>query len=254
MAVNKWTREELILAFNLYFKIPFGIETVEKVPVERQLKMEFGFRTEEAGERTQFSKRGFQEESLMLTGDLNAAEVEWIVQFRIADPYKFLFKVRNASQTFGYNSRHLATSITYAAPVGSDVTAPGPNDRAGPTRRGPLGAGREPQGARPGDDPRGQGACDAAVALDFKHHDDAAAAAQPRDLRHHRVPVPADVGDHAPQVRIEIDALRIGEDTGLANRSLRAGLGAGRQRLIADHLPATVPRGAAHRFLQCTAG
>ena len=36
----------------------------------------------------------------MLTGDLNAAEVEWIVQFRINDPYKFLFRVRNAVQTF----------------------------------------------------------------------------------------------------------------------------------------------------------
>jgi len=36
----------------------------------------------------------------MLTGDLNAAEVEWIVQFRIKDPYKFLFRVRNPIQTF----------------------------------------------------------------------------------------------------------------------------------------------------------
>lgn len=84
----------------LNFKLPFGLETVQKVPVERQLKLEFGFRTEVAAQRTQFSKGNFQEESLMLTGDLNAAEVEWIVQFRIADPYKFLFKVRDSLQTF----------------------------------------------------------------------------------------------------------------------------------------------------------
>ncbi len=84
----------------LNFKLPFGIETLEKVPVQRQLKEEFGFRTEEAGVRTRYQARDFQEESLMLTGDLNAAEVEWIVQFRIADPYKFLFKVRNAIKTF----------------------------------------------------------------------------------------------------------------------------------------------------------
>jgi membrane protease subunit HflK len=70
------------------------------VPVERQLKLEFGFRTYKAGVRTQFSTTKYQEESLMLTGDLNAAEVEWIVQFRINDPYKFLFRVRNAEQTF----------------------------------------------------------------------------------------------------------------------------------------------------------
>ncbi len=84
----------------LNFKLPLGIEKVYKVPVERQLKLEFGFRTEEAGVRTRYSQRSFQEESLMLTGDLNAAEVEWIVQFRIKDPYKFLFRVRNPIQTF----------------------------------------------------------------------------------------------------------------------------------------------------------
>ncbi len=84
----------------LKFKLPFGIEKVYKVPVERQLKLEFGFRTAEPGIRTEYSSRKYQEESLMLTGDLNAAEVEWIVQYRIKDPYKFLFRVRNAVGTF----------------------------------------------------------------------------------------------------------------------------------------------------------
>ncbi|WP_456441887.1 FtsH protease activity modulator HflK [Caldithrix abyssi] len=84
----------------LNFKLPFGIETVYKVPVQRQLKQEFGFRTLRAGVRSEYSSRRFQEESLMLTGDLNAAEVEWIVQYRIADPYLYLFKVRNAETTF----------------------------------------------------------------------------------------------------------------------------------------------------------
>jgi len=84
----------------LNFKIPFGVETVTKVAVERQEKEEFGFRTQRAGIRTQYSSRKYLEESLMLTGDLNAAEVEWIVQYRIRDPYKFLFKVRHARRTF----------------------------------------------------------------------------------------------------------------------------------------------------------
>jgi len=84
----------------LNFKLPFGIEKVYKVPVERQLKLEFGFRTTTPGVRTQYAPTKYQEESLMLTGDLNAAEVEWIAQFRIKDPYKFLFRVRNAIPTF----------------------------------------------------------------------------------------------------------------------------------------------------------
>ncbi|OGB67077.1 MAG: HflK protein [Caldithrix sp. RBG_13_44_9] len=84
----------------LNFKLPFWIETQIKVPVERQLKEEFGFRTVDSDVRSRYSDESFQEESLMLTGDLNAAEVEWIVQFRVADPYKFLFKVRKTVNTF----------------------------------------------------------------------------------------------------------------------------------------------------------
>jgi membrane protease subunit HflK len=94
---GKYTR---VVSPGLNFKLPFGIETVKKVPVERQLKEEFGFRTKTPGVRTEYATRAFQQESLMLTGDLNAGEVEWIVQFRISDPYRFLFKVRNAISTF----------------------------------------------------------------------------------------------------------------------------------------------------------
>ncbi len=84
----------------LHFKLPYGIEKVYDVPVQRQLKLEFGFRSEIPGIRTQYSLKKYKEESLMLTGDLNAVVVEWIVQYRINDPYKFLFRVRNAVQTF----------------------------------------------------------------------------------------------------------------------------------------------------------
>ena len=83
----------------LNFKIPFGVESLIKVPVKRQLKEEFGFQTAEADIRTRYVRGNFKDESLMLTGDLNAAQVEWIIQYRISDPYLFLFKVRSARQT-----------------------------------------------------------------------------------------------------------------------------------------------------------
>lgn len=83
----------------LNFKIPW-IDDLEKVPIQRQLKEEFGFRTVEAGVRTRYASGSFLEESLMLTGDLNSAVVEWIVQYRVNDPYKFLFKVRGTQNTF----------------------------------------------------------------------------------------------------------------------------------------------------------
>lgn len=84
----------------LHMKLPYPVETVVKVPVERQLKEEFGFRTEEAGIRTTYSDEDLTAESLMLTGDLNVAVVEWTAQFRVRDPYKYLFKVRNVRNTF----------------------------------------------------------------------------------------------------------------------------------------------------------
>jgi membrane protease subunit HflK len=85
----------------LHTKFPYPIETVLKVPIERQLKEEFGFRTTEAGGgRTEYSPKDFEGESLMLTGDLNVAVVEWTAQYRVRDPYRFLFKVRNVRKTF----------------------------------------------------------------------------------------------------------------------------------------------------------
>ena len=84
----------------LHMKLPFPLERVLKVPIERQLKEEFGFRTEVPGIKTTYSKADLTNESLMLTGDLNVAVVEWTAQFRIREPYKYLFKVRNVPDTF----------------------------------------------------------------------------------------------------------------------------------------------------------
>jgi membrane protease subunit HflK len=79
----------------LHFKLPFGLETVSKVKAQRVLKEEFGFRTEEADVRSRFNNRTYPEEALMLTGDLNVADVKWIVQYRISDPVKYLFGNRD---------------------------------------------------------------------------------------------------------------------------------------------------------------
>ena len=82
-------------------KIPFGIEQVQKVPVQRQLKQEFGFRTVHADVDSTYRKdEKTAAESSMLTGDLNVATVEWIVQYKISDPYKYLFKLRDVEETF----------------------------------------------------------------------------------------------------------------------------------------------------------
>lgn len=84
----------------LHFKLPLGIDRATFVPTERVLKEEFGFRTAQAGQRSQYEKtRAMTDESLMLTGDLNVIDVEWVVQFRVTDPVKYLFEVRNPRET-----------------------------------------------------------------------------------------------------------------------------------------------------------
>jgi len=90
----------------LHFKIPFGVDTVTTVPVQQTQKMEFGFRTVRAGIKSEFAPQSPKTaaESLMLTGDLNMAVVEWIVQYQIRDPRRYLFHVRDVDGTF----RHMA--------------------------------------------------------------------------------------------------------------------------------------------------
>ncbi len=98
-------QEGVVLMFGKYnrtlqpglnFIAPFGLEKLYKIPVQRQLKQEFGFRTIEAGTRTRYAKDEYRDESLMLTGDLNLADVEWVIQYRIVNSFDYLFRVRNA--------------------------------------------------------------------------------------------------------------------------------------------------------------
>ena len=102
--------EGVVLRFGKYLgttepglrvKLPL-VDEVRLVPVQRQLKQEFGFRTIEAGVRTVYAPtdRELADETTMLTGDLNVAVVEWIVQYRVSNSRDYLFKVRNLEETF----------------------------------------------------------------------------------------------------------------------------------------------------------
>ena len=84
--------------YGLKFKIPFGIEKKIIMPVKRQLKQEFGFATR-GGSNPYQNTRYADNEKRMVTGDLNSALVEWVVQYRISSPLDFLFRVRNAEET-----------------------------------------------------------------------------------------------------------------------------------------------------------
>jgi membrane protease subunit HflK len=93
--IKRFGRYVRLTGPGLHFKLPFGIETVGKVKTGRNFQMEFGYRTVEAGVRSRFTERGFKEESLMLSGDLNVVDLQWTVQYKIGDPKDFLFQVKD---------------------------------------------------------------------------------------------------------------------------------------------------------------
>ena len=96
----------------LHFKLPFGVDRVLMVPVDRQLKMEFGFETVRAGVQSEFRRgRRAQAEAEMLTGDLNVGIVEWIVQYRIDSPEKYLFNFRDIDTTLRLMSEAAMRSV-----------------------------------------------------------------------------------------------------------------------------------------------
>ncbi len=110
----------------LHFKIPFGIDQVQHVATERVLKQEFGFRTAgtQTGGRTAYQPADFEEESLMLTGDLNIIDVEWVVQYRINDPIRFLYQVREPTRTLRDISESVMRRVA-GNRLGSDVLTVG---------------------------------------------------------------------------------------------------------------------------------
>lgn len=105
----------------LHFKFPLGIDVATTVPVKRQLKQEFGFSTPGAGDPHQSSQNG-KRETEMVTGDLNAALVEWVVQYRIADPVKYLFEVREPSATLRYVSESVMREVVGDRTVDEVIT------------------------------------------------------------------------------------------------------------------------------------
>lgn len=107
----------------LHIKLPYGVDFATLVPVKRQLKQEFGFTTPGASDPNQSpEKQDARRETQMVTGDLNAALVEWVVQYRISDPVKFLFEVREPSETLRYVSESVMREVVGDRTVDEVIT------------------------------------------------------------------------------------------------------------------------------------
>lgn len=98
--VLRFGRFDHVVPSGLHFKLPLGIDVAHVVPVKRQLKVEFGFGTPNATNPSQAGPESeYGEVKSMVTGDLNAALVEWVIQYRIEHADQYLFNVRNPDET-----------------------------------------------------------------------------------------------------------------------------------------------------------
>ncbi len=102
----------------LHWKLPWPIDSVYKVPVQRIQILEFGFATEQPGRKTLYSPPTEAELGVaeMLTGDLNLGHVDWIVQYRVKDSGKYLFniggaKVGDALDLYGETSSEVNPAV-----------------------------------------------------------------------------------------------------------------------------------------------
>ena len=121
--VQRFGKYSAVVLPGLHFKLPLGIDTATIVPVKRQLKQEFGFATPGATDPSQSPvPRDARRETEMVTGDLNAALVEWVVQYRITDPVKFLFEVRKPSETLRYVSESVMREVVGDRTVDEVIT------------------------------------------------------------------------------------------------------------------------------------
>lgn len=129
------TEQAVVLRFGQYLKtvgpglqtrIPFGIDTYKKVATQTVQTLTFGYRATSAGDgirSTKYSYSGYTSESTMLTGDLNIVDIQWIVQYKVDDPYKWLYSVGNNSQTISDVSRSVVNQLVGDLPILSIMTS-----------------------------------------------------------------------------------------------------------------------------------
>jgi membrane protease subunit HflK len=110
----------------LHFKVPFGVDVATLVPTARVLKQEFGFRSMAGGERTEYTQTPEHlAEALMLTGDLNVVEVQWVVQYQVSDPVAWLFQAGDPERTLRDVSEAVMRTIVGNRLLSATLSGPG---------------------------------------------------------------------------------------------------------------------------------
>ncbi|MBR6085241.1 MAG: FtsH protease activity modulator HflK [Spirochaetales bacterium] len=125
--ILRWGKYLKTVGPGLQFKIPFGVDSSYQVETQTVQTMSFGYRASTTGNvygsPTSYSYDKYMSESTMLTGDLNIVDIQWIVQYRVDDPYKWLFNVNNQENTIRDISRSVINQLVGDLPILSIMTS-----------------------------------------------------------------------------------------------------------------------------------
>ena len=108
--ITRFGKYTTTVGSGLHIKLPFGIDKNYNVDISTVRAEQFGFKTVKAGRNNEY-KNNIYEESEMLTGDLNIVDVEWIIQYKVVDPYQWLFCVYEKEQTIRDISRSVINTL-----------------------------------------------------------------------------------------------------------------------------------------------
>uniref|UniRef100_I2PZ10 Protein HflK n=1 Tax=Desulfovibrio sp. U5L TaxID=596152 RepID=I2PZ10_9BACT len=106
-----------------HYHLPFPVETVKTPKVSQVRRVEVGFRSNYGREGTSLQNKSVPEESLMLTGDENIVDVQFIVQYQIGNPVDYLFKVSHPDDTLKSAAEAAMREVMGDAKIDSVLTS-----------------------------------------------------------------------------------------------------------------------------------
>lgn len=115
-------RQRQVIDPGLHWKLPFGVETIIREKINEIRTIEFGYRTERSGVQTVFSTQAFPDVSLLITGDLNIADVKWAVRYEISDLYKYRFTFHDPEKTIADVARSVMGKIIGDSSISEVIT------------------------------------------------------------------------------------------------------------------------------------
>lgn len=118
--VLRFGKMNRITSSGLNFKYPYPFETVFTPKVTEVKRVEIGFRTIDPGPPARYIDK--PAESIMLTGDENMVDLDLIVQYRISDPFKYLFKISNPKETVRLSAEAAIRQVVGSKPIDEALT------------------------------------------------------------------------------------------------------------------------------------